>query len=157
MTPHFSNPYDSVPPTERTRSTLVLPNQVLARIRQVHPKGGIIQTTISILIEKLIYELDRANITDYDPGRYESAVLGARIVLGFTAPTGGGIQRSPVTGPATEPGPVVASETSKGNDGRGTIPVGGKGQRRRLQPAKPRSSPASGRGKDGEKGVGSTA
>ncbi len=77
----FENPYINVPPAERTRTTIDIANMDLSKLKRVHP-GTIVQTTINILIRKLVDELERNGITEYAPDEYELAVANCSIALG---------------------------------------------------------------------------
>lgn len=112
--PPFKNPVLTVPPQLQLRSTLVVKSCVDARIKQIYPKSGVLQTTINLLLDKLCYELDRCELKEFDPGAYERAITGCRIELDCE-------QRSTVAESATGVGLAQSPEANNGNDGPGAF------------------------------------
>lgn len=80
--PKFTNLWLAIPPTQRVRTTILIPSRTYSDFAKLHPKSGVLQTTICQLIEKLTHELKRVNFTEYDPARYELAIAGCSIQLG---------------------------------------------------------------------------
>lgn len=112
--PPFRNPVLSVPQPLQLRSTLVVKSSVDARIKQIYPKSGVLQTTINLLLDKLCYELDKCRLTEFDPGAYERAITGCRIELDCG-------ERGSVTEPSTSVGPIVTPQTDNRDDRPGTL------------------------------------
>lgn len=80
--PRFTNLWLAIPPAQRVRTTILIPSRTYSDFAKLHPKSGVLQTTICQLIEKLTHELKRVNFTEYDPARYELAIAGCSIQLG---------------------------------------------------------------------------
>jgi hypothetical protein len=117
----FENPVLVVDEVDRTRTTLVLDNKIKAAIERVHTKHGVINTTINIILQKLVHELERHNITSYDPGTYERAIIDCSVILGgLPAADGHELQRSPAPGSPTGSRPPIPTETNKRNVRRRT-------------------------------------
>jgi hypothetical protein len=109
----FKNPCETVEPgDDYHRTTFVTTKKVQHRIDGYRLRKGTLQTTANILIDKLLNELRRSNLSEYDPDRYEVAVANATVRLPDDYYTGS-------TSPNTEP----ATETPRGNDGRGVATV----------------------------------
>jgi hypothetical protein len=75
----FKNPWLGDP--NHSRSTLIVPTRVISEIKRIEPKDGAVQTTVSILTDKFLYELTKLNLLTADRASYHAAVLNARIVL----------------------------------------------------------------------------
>ena len=113
----FTNPYLSVPDTDCTRTTILIPFAVSARMKRYEPKTGVRQTTISILLEKLLHELEsNSNIQPGDRYGYQAAVADCSIVLNSG-------KRSPAPVASNGDKPVKPAKTPRGNDGRRTKPL----------------------------------
>jgi NH3-dependent NAD+ synthetase len=77
----FENQFALVPPADRLRTTVEIPLRVDARIKAIEPKTGVLQTTISILVTKLIDELNKSNIQPGERYDYQYALAECRLVL----------------------------------------------------------------------------
>ena len=87
--PLFVNPYLGYEgPTNRFNA--IVPMSVFNRIKCCRLGNGTVQTTINILISKLIYELDRRNITGFTEQReFEQFVAGCQLCdSGANGPAG---------------------------------------------------------------------
>ena len=87
----FTNPYEELPDDRTVRTTIVVSTEHKSHIFAMHGRTGTLQTTINILLNKLIESLKQNGyieqvggkcVAGYDPDAYESAVAGATIVLG---------------------------------------------------------------------------
>lgn len=91
----FENPYSANLPSDyipdgvnatdlanKRKSTVYFPEKVVARLTRCRPQIGTFQTTIAILVKKLIEQLDANQLNTYDRERYEQAVANATIRLG---------------------------------------------------------------------------
>lgn len=114
----FKNPVLSLSPEDTTRTTITLSNHVISAIGHVHTKAGVVPTTINILLEKLIHELERNGITQYDPGVYELCITKLCIILPVAKRPDGSTAGVAGSGESNH-----APQTPGGNDGRGTSPV----------------------------------
>jgi hypothetical protein len=83
----FKNPFLDVPKEEVTRSTLIVPHKIQAIIKNFEPKDGAIQTTISILLQKLTHELSTSGIETADRNAYHRAVSNCTLTLGGVTTT----------------------------------------------------------------------
>ena len=101
----FQDPYHELSAEQRHRTTIDISGEDKAFLASVHSRRGTLQTTIGILLVKLINALKENGITSYDPDRFERSVTGANLLLGGTTPN------------------PVAVETARGNDGPRTPPV----------------------------------
>ena len=79
--PTFPDPYHDLPAERCLRTSLVTDNEIGVRLNIIHRHRSTMQITLNILLQKLIHELDRIELTSYDPRRYERAVFNARLVL----------------------------------------------------------------------------
>lgn len=79
--PLLDNPYASVPKEQITRSCVNIPTTDLDFLRRIYPRDGMVQGTLATLIQKLIHELKRNNITDFNLDRYAECVAGCTLVL----------------------------------------------------------------------------
>ena len=102
----FDNPYESTPPAELLRTTIEIDRKAHGRLYRCRSKKGTLQTTLNILLDRLIQQLDKHGINEYDPERYEHAVSNLSINLG-------------VRGAASNP----PAETSHRDVGHGTVPL----------------------------------
>jgi hypothetical protein len=138
----WENPFLTVEP--RYRTTIELPEKVSGRIKGIDPKEGVIQITVSILIAKLINELDRLKLTSYSPDEYRYAVANASLTLAD------GVQRSAVA--VTPPGLQHSCSTEAANRdvGRGMPSVAPEAPRPQESADAP-SAPKKQRAKVGKK------
>ena len=84
----FENPWVSLAETEVTKTSIIASNKSMSELRAVYPKTGVFQLTCAILIEKLINELKRNNISTYAPDTFRMCLTGCTIQLGGrTTPT----------------------------------------------------------------------
>lgn len=148
----LQSPFSTIPVEAKTRTTFLVPDRIVAQIRAVMPKTGVMQLTIDILIDKFANELRKRNITDFSPDDYLRALRELSITIPFgyadhtsgpTGPNGGSAHGVPATGPV----PHQPAETPHRDDGLGTGGVGQEGQRLQAAPDAAGSSPRSGRGK----------
>lgn len=128
--PPFINPWLTKPKTSLKKNSLVTLTQIEEDLRKVCPKYGVLQTTISILLQKLDDELKRQSITTYAPDVFGVAIAGCSIRLGGIDYPGttdntnnNGIQRSPTPGSSPRRKSPRTPKVPKGNDGRGTSDV----------------------------------
>lgn len=147
----FRNPVLDCKPEDTTRTTIVLSNRVLAAISNLHTKAGVVGITINLLLEKLVNELERNGIDQYDPGVYELCITRLAILLPVARRPDGSIAGAPGGGQSNH-----AAEAPHGNDGQGTGGV--------VNPAKgPHAgadlgvAPRKRRGKKDQQGQGTTA
>ena len=97
---NYQNQYLGLAHDEKLRTTFEISRVDASKIRQYDSKEGALQTTTSILIKKLINELDKSGIEVGDYSSYQRAVTDATIILG---------QRGTVVKPTT--GRVRAKST----------------------------------------------
>jgi hypothetical protein len=72
----FVNPWISDPEPDPIRLNAIVPQRIFQRIKQCRLSQGTMQTTINLLLQKLIVELDKRNITDCtDEKAYEELVV----------------------------------------------------------------------------------
>jgi hypothetical protein len=109
----WQNPFLTVEP--RYRTTFELPEVVNSRLKGIDPKEGVVQITVSLLIQKLINELDRIKLTGYSPDEYHFAVANATLTLAEP----GGTAEKPTAG-LQHP---IAVQATERNDGRGVSSV----------------------------------
>lgn len=83
----FVNPYDTdrIPEPEQHRTSLTLHRKAWQRLNIVHGRKGTLQTTICIMVDKLLGEMDRVGLNDYDPDRFEELVMDMQVHLGKPA------------------------------------------------------------------------
>ena len=72
----YKNLFANIPKEDICRSTLQVPFKLKAEFESYDPRQGTIQTTISILLTKLIDELKRTGIEKGDRYAYQAAVAG---------------------------------------------------------------------------------
>lgn len=77
----FENPYENMPAEERVRTTIDVSSKTHAFVLGLRGRKGTLQTTINLLLEKLLTTLIEHGITSFDPHEYEHAVANARIVF----------------------------------------------------------------------------
>lgn len=85
--PVFQNPYDDTrltPGDSTVRTTVLVSEKAKSQIARVHSRSGTLQTTVNILLDKLTHELERIELTKYDPDAYERAVGRCTIIFGPT-------------------------------------------------------------------------
>src|SRR5512139_115660 len=70
----FIDPYDTLPPEDRIRTTIDIAGNRNAFFKSLHNRKGTLQTTINILLEKLYDELQRIGLRSYDPDAYERTI-----------------------------------------------------------------------------------
>ena len=137
----WENQFLQVPDQHRLRTTIDLPNALSARLKSIDPKEGVIQITVSLLLTKLIHELDRLKLHGYAADEYRFAVANAQLTL---AEPGRAVEE-PSTGPVN----TSAGEAVDRNDGRGNSSVASKtaGPQELPNPPKPPRAAKSGKGK----------
>jgi hypothetical protein len=129
----FTNPYASIPEGERLKTTIIIGGRDKSFLAALHPEQGVMQTTVALLVTKLIATLKEHGINEYDPVTYAAAVSGATITLG-TVP-GRTLADPRVQAPSGDVGhgtPGVDSETptGKGEPRRAaSTPVGRRGRK----------------------------
>lgn len=124
----FLNPYEHISADDMLhRTTIQFSKRAYERIRRVKPQAGVLQTTINILLSKLINELDkRPDLSDsYNPDAYDFAVANCSITLGGSAgsPTSNILQRSSTPLPPNGMLAFIPSQAAHRNDGPGASPV----------------------------------
>lgn len=77
----YINPYAGLPEAEIMRTSINVATKDAAFLRGLHGRPTSLQTTLYILLRKLINELQRANILTYDPAAFEHAVANCHISL----------------------------------------------------------------------------
>jgi len=77
----FKNPYLDLPSEQIQRTTLEIPFTEVSKLKAYEPRTGVLQTTLSIILKKVINELERAKLEPGDRYGYHAAITNARIVL----------------------------------------------------------------------------
>lgn len=113
MTTLFHDPVAGEQKLHTLRTSIVYHRDDFGFLNRVHGRKSTIQITTNILLRKLKHELERNNITSYDPDAYERAVAGCTLVLGSADAV-----------PSTRHQSVVSAETADRDDGRRTGIVG---------------------------------
>lgn len=94
----FTNQYLNLEKHEISRTTIEIDKKRVALLRGFQPRSGVLQTTLSILLEKLCHELEQSKLTTGDWSEYESAIANATITLGTGAEganqRGGAVEKS---------------------------------------------------------------
>ena len=80
----FESPYKDFAPSEIAHTSINFPAKPKAFLNSITGKHGSFQTTVHILLSKLIDQLHEHGITSYDPERYERAVAECHLKLGRT-------------------------------------------------------------------------
>ena len=78
----FTNQYLGLTKEQKLRTTFEIGLTDVARLRSFDPKEGNLQTTLSILVKKLLHELNASTIQPGDFSTYQHAVDTCRIILG---------------------------------------------------------------------------
>lgn len=81
------NPYalELIAPGDHiTKTSVNVSANDAAFVERIYTKRGWMQATLGLLLKKLISALEQNGITQYDPGRYKTAVEQSIIVLGPT-------------------------------------------------------------------------
>lgn len=112
----WQNQFASVPQDQRARTTIEMPRKTEAQLKQYEPKTGVLQTTISILIQKLSDELTKSNLTAGDRAAFQHAVANATFRLPDNCYPA---ERSAVVKPTTRPKRNRAAQAVGGDDGLG--------------------------------------
>lgn len=112
VNPTFSNPFKPElheKPDEVYRLNARIPRWAINRVKKCHLHDGTVETTITLLWNKLCYELDQRNIQgDLDDQRFEDFVARCVLVLPNERIPGG------------VPPPIANAEATNVSDGRGT-------------------------------------
>jgi len=88
MASQFVNPWISDPEPDPIRLNAIVPQRIFQRIKQCRLSQGTMQTTINLLLQKLIVELDKRDITDCtDEKVYEELVVNSVLVVPNEQPT----------------------------------------------------------------------
>lgn len=82
----FKNPYLNLPRDEISRTTIEIPKKRVALLRSFQPYSGVLQTTLSILLEKLCHELEQSNLQLGESSEYEHAISECRVIIGGRTP-----------------------------------------------------------------------
>jgi hypothetical protein len=106
MTNKFINPWKDLPKEKKTRTTIDVSDEAISKIQSVKP-GPILQTTINILLFKLVETLLAHGYTTFNPDGFEHAVANCTIVFPDGSTTG--------VAPAGKR-KVRAAKTVSGND-----------------------------------------
>lgn len=77
----FANPYESLPYEDKVRTTIDVAQRTHGFVLGCRGRVGTLQTSINILLEKLVTALTEHGITSFDPDAYEHAVANCTIVL----------------------------------------------------------------------------
>lgn len=101
----FTNPYRDLPSEQKTRTTIDVADSDLAALQSIRPGTGM-QTTIAILLVKLVAALKEHGYNEFNPDGYEDAIGNARIILPLCE------QRSTTTIAAPRKRKVRASEAA---------------------------------------------
>jgi hypothetical protein len=116
MNTNFTDPY-SGDKKNCLRCSIHLGRDDLGFLKSLDPEHHSRATTFGILFTKLIHELKRNNITEYDPARYRTAIGGLTITLGQT-------ERTNDPGRAGSPPSLSnAHQSDSRDDGRGVAAV----------------------------------
>lgn len=113
MSTSFSNPWKELSKDALLKTTVDVSRDLISDIVRVHSKQGVLQTTIYLLLTKLVDELKRNDLTEYDPAAYELGVAGCTIT--FHLP-----QRSAANVPAAGQQLDGTAKATSGNDGPGS-------------------------------------
>lgn len=122
----WENQFASVVKTELLRTTVDIPHAINSQIKSYEPKTGVLQNTISILLQKLSDELKRSNLTVADRYAYQRAISECSLVLGGNSYPE---QRSTAPEPSTGGVDLVAGQSLGRNDHGGTTKVARKAKR----------------------------
>ena len=110
----FTNPYEGLKKTEHClRYSVHLSRSDLSFLRQLDTQHGSLSTAVAILVTRLINELKRNGITQYDPPRFRNAVGGLKITFDGAGTDDPRRARS-------APSLCNAHESNSGDVGRGT-------------------------------------
>ena len=123
----YKNQFADVSASDRARTTIELPRKLEAQLKNLEPKTGVIQCTISTLLAKLSDELTKSNLTAGDRFGYQDAVAGCHLIFDakyYNAESvPDGIQRSTATQPPTRKKRNRTGKAVSGNDGCGAASV----------------------------------
>lgn len=115
----FHNPYAGLTlnanKANRHRTTIDCSRIDVTFLNSLHGRKGTLQTTINLLLVKLITQLKQNGITDYNPNGFEQAVGGCCITLGNKANTDNIISDNDLPR-STEPDQQSYGKTTPRND-----------------------------------------
>jgi hypothetical protein len=121
----FENQFIAVPAADRLRTTVEMPFAIDAKIKALEPKTGVLQTTISILVTKLINELAASTIKPGERYEYQDAIanLTLRLPERYYPVAVSSPERVTAAKPATGKKRNRTAKAASGNDGCGASGV----------------------------------
>lgn len=138
----ITDPFLDVPRRNKTRTTIMVPNTIISRIKRVDPKTGVLQSTINVLLDKLANELDRNRLNEYDRESYAFGLVHSSLTLA---------RRSPAINSPSGSVTSLTVQASSGDDGRRTSSVAPEAERPSQSPNLAVVPPGSAAGRKGRK------
>ena len=104
----YTDPYDKLPKKDKLTTSITTAREDHAFLFSLFPNRSVVQTTLNILLARLVEELKANGFKHYDPERYQHSIARCRIDLN------GGASSGP------------SAQAPEGHDGGGVAGVGGK-------------------------------